>query len=35
MFLEDLAESRELSIGSDGLVHPRDLLRRARSKLGS
>jgi cardiolipin synthase len=35
MFIEDLAQSRELSIGSDGLVQPRELLRKARSKLGS
>ena len=35
MFLEDLTKSRELSIGSDGLVQPREWIRKARAKLGS
>lgn len=35
MFLEDLERSRELSLGSDGMVWPRELVKRARAKLGS
>lgn len=35
MFLADLERSRELTLGSDGMVWPRELLKKARTKLGS